>query len=239
MTENPDLQCGYIKAKFPLLYNKELWEHPAYAWTNEVGCPRVTLNFIYLALGHTDIPDSETARRYIKTISELGGKITRLDFCIDYLGILNFDAFYRLHDNKEKPIPSMHKSPSGKTVYVGKRASARMLRVYDKRGEILAKKKTDIGFDLTRIEIEIKRNWVPHYKYLFMSGQESVIVSDIQELYGLRNFCKRHKPSKPDAGGDKSDSVWRFIVRFKNVIGCAYKQDVEQFLEIIGGLQDV
>jgi len=239
MTENPGLQCGYIKAKFALVNDKEIWEHPAYIWCSTFGRPRFTLNFIYLVLGHTDIPDSETAREYIKTISELGGHITRLDFCVDYLGKLNFDAFYRLHDNKEKPIPAMWKSPEGETVYVGKRSSERMLRVYDKRAEILAKKKVDIGFDLTRVEIEIKGRMVPRYKHLFMSGQEEVIVSDIQELYGLRNFCKRHKASKPFDVRDKSDSVWGFIVRYRNVIGCAYQQDKAQFLEIIGGLRDV
>ena len=234
MTEASTLVCGYIKAKFPLIIDKELWEHPAYTWCSALKRPRVTDNFIYLTLGHADIPDSETARKYISDIAALGGKITRLDFCIDYQGILNFDAFYRLHDNKQNPTPSMNKSPTGKTVYVGKRSSARMLRVYDKRGEILSRKKVDIGFDLTRIEIEIKRNWVAHYKYLFMSGQESVIVSDIQELYGLRNFCKRRKASKPFDIQEKASSVWGFIVRYRKIIKCAFNEDTEQFLEIIG-----
>ena len=238
MTDSSLLVCGYIKAKFALVNDKELWEHPAYVWAVQVGRPRVTTKFIYLTLGHSDIPDSETAREYIKTISELRGKITRLDFCVDYLGTLNYDAFYRLHDNKQKPLPSIIKSPMGKTVYIGKRHSERMLRVYDKRGEILARKKTDIGFDLTRIEIEIKGRMVSRYKHLFMSGQEDVILSDIQELYGLRNFCKRREPSKPFDVQDKSDSVWGFIVRYRNIIGCAYQQDRAQFLEIIGGLRD-
>ena len=190
-------------------------------------------------MGHSDLPDSETARGYIAAIAAHRGKVTRLDFCIDYLGTLNYDAFYRLHDNKQKPLPSIIKSPTGQTVYIGKRHSERMLRVYDKRGEIKARKKVDIGFDITRIEIEIKGRMVPRYKHLFMSGQEEVILSDIQELYGLRNFCKRHEPSKPFDVQDKASSVWGFVTRYRKVIRCAYYDDTAQFLEIIGGLQDV
>ena len=233
------LQCGYIKVKFGYYHDMELWEIPAYKWLTKHVRPRVTENFIYGAFGHAAIPDNETAREYIREIALLGGKVTRLDFCIDYLGVLNFDAFYRLHDNGEKPHPSITKSPTGKTVYIGKRSSGRMLRVYDKRGEILFRKKVDIGFDLTRIEIEIKRNWVAFYKHMFMAHQEEIIVSDIQELYGLRNFCRRHKASKPFDIQEKASSVWGFIVRYRNVIGCAYQQDRAQFLEIIGGLRDV
>ena len=228
------LVCGYIKAKFELVNDKELWEHPAYVWAAQVGRPRVTTKFIYVSLGHSDLPDSETARKYIAAIAAHRGKVTRLDFCIDYLGTLNYDAFYRLHDNKQKPLPSIIKSPTGKTVYIGKRHSERMLRVYDKRGEIKARKKVDIGFDITRIEIEIKGRMVPRYKHLFMSGQEEVILSDIQELYGLRNFCKRRESSKPFDVQDKSDSVWGFIVRYRNIIGCAFNEDTEHFLDILG-----
>lgn len=233
------LQCGYIKAKFPLQDNKPLPEHLFYTWANEVNRPRVTSFFCYVTLGHKDIPDNETARQYINAIDDLGGKITRLDFNVDYLGVLDFDAFYELHDNGQRPTPSIVKSPSGVTVYVGKRSSARLLRVYDKRGEILARKKCDIGFDLTRIELEVKRDMIPRYKTLFLNGRLDSILSDMQKLYGLRGFCETHIAAKPTDTRDKGESLYGFVYRYRRIIRQAYVNDFEQFLSAIGVEYDV
>lgn len=229
------ITCGYIKAKFALQGDKPLVEHPAYVWALTVKQPRVTQHYVYLTLGHKDIRDNEHARRLITDIKAYGGRITRLDFSIDYCGRLDFDAFYTLHDTGARPVPGIWKTPHGVTVYVGKRSSARMLRVYDKRAEIEAKGKVDIGFDLTRIELEIKRTMVTRYCALFLSGKGDVILSDIQRLYGLRGFCESHKASKPIENRDKAESVWGFITRYKRIIGCAYREDKVEFLRIIGG----
>lgn len=233
------LQCGYIKAKFPLQDDKPLPEHMFYSWVNEIKRPRVTSFFCYISLGHNDLPDNKTAREYIGTIESVGGKITRLDFNIDYLGKLDFDAFYGLHDNDQNPTPSIVKSPTGATVYVGKRSSARLLRVYDKRGEILARKKCDIGFDITRIELEVKRGMVARYKALFLAGKTDIILSDIQTLYGLRGFCEQYPASKPVDTRDKSDSLYDFIHRYRRTIRRAYEKDLCHFLDIIGVRYDV
>ena len=235
-TENIDyVWCGYIKAKFALDPRLSLSAHAAYIWALTVGRPRVTDHFVYVALGHDAIRDNDHARELLTDIAELEGKVTRLDFNVDYLGKLNFRAFYKLHDNDIKPRPQIVHSPSGSTVYLGKRSSARMLRTYDKRGEILKKNKTDIGFDLTRIEIEIKRNMIARYRALFMSGNTLAILTDIQELYGLRNFCKRHKASKPIEQREKSTDCFAFVQRFQRIISEAYNSDMPLFLDIIGG----
>lgn len=228
------MHCGYIKAKFALRPDLALGHHASYRWVQGITRPRITTHFVYVSLGHQLLPDNETARGYIHTIKVLGGKITRVDFCIDYLGKLAFDAFYKLHDNDEKPVPSIVKTPTGITVYVGKRSSARMLRTYDKRGEIIAKTKVDIGFDMTRIELEIKRNMVNRYVALFMSGKTDMILSDIQRLYGLRGFCQLHKAVKPIENREKEDTLWNFVTRYKRIIRCAYLVDIDEFLDIIG-----
>lgn len=228
------MQCGYIKAKFALSPNLLLGEHESYKWAQTVTRPRVTTHFVYVSLGHQALPDSDTARRYIRQIAFLKGKITRIDFCIDYLGRLAFDAFYDLHDDDEKPVPSIVKSPTGTTVYVGKRSSARMLRVYDKRGEILAKKNVDIGFEVTRIELEVKRNMVERYVVLFMSGRTDNILSDIKGRYGLHGFCQSHEPARPVENREKETSLWGFVTRYKRAIQCAYLADIDEFLDIIG-----
>jgi len=236
MTEH--VYCGYIKIKFPLEPWTRLEEHPAYRWAHERGNPRITGHFIYIALGHKDIKDNAHARSLLCEIAKYGGKVTRLDFHIDYLGTLNFDAFYAIHDNNRKPTPQIVKSPNGTTVYVGRRSSARMLRVYDKQGEILAKRHINIGFALTRIELEIKRNMIKRYQALFMCGNTLQILQDIQALYGLRGFCEEHAPSKPFDVADKSNDCFAFIQRFARIIREAYLTDSTQFYEIIGVEQD-
>lgn len=232
MTEH--VYCGYIKVKFPLEPWTRLEEHASYRWSTEISTPRVTGHFIYVALGHKDIRDNAHARSLLQEIECHGGKVTRLDFHVDYQGTLDFDAFYILHDNDKRPTPSIVKSPSGVTVYVGKRSSARMLRIYDKQGEILAKKHVDIGYALTRIEIEIKRGMIQRYKTLFMDGNTLQILQDIQSLYGLQGFCESGKASKPFDVGDKSSNCFTFVHRFRRVIREAYLTDSTQFYEILG-----
>ena len=231
--DHEQMRCGYIKAKFEYVRGQALDEHDSYRWCNNITRPRVTANFIYVSLGHELLPNNDVAREYIKTIDDLGGKITRIDFCIDYLGKLAFTSFYNLHDNNQKPTPSILKSPQGTTVYVGKRSSARMLRVYDKRGEIKVKERVDIGFDLTRIELEVKRDMTSRYIALFMSGDTESILSDIQRLYGLRGFCETHQATKPLNNRKKDDSLWSFITRFKRILKCAYLTDIDEFLDIL------
>ncbi|MCK5644324.1 MAG: replication initiation factor domain-containing protein [Gammaproteobacteria bacterium] len=235
MTETIDdvMQCGYIKAKFALRKGHRLDDTPCYCWANSVTRPRTTENFIYVSFGHATLPSNEMARGYIATIQSFGGKITRLDFCIDYLGILDFDAFYELHDNDQQPTPSILKSPNGTTVYVGKRASGRLLRVYDKTAEILVKEKADIGFDMTRIEIEVKRNMIQRYLTLFMAGKTDEILADIQHRYGLHGFCESHKPVKPTHNRDKEGSLWDFVQRYKRILREAYLSDTRQFLRLL------
>ncbi len=228
------MQCGYIKAKFQVGPGGYLGESPAYRWCRTITKPRLTENFIYVSLGHSLMPSNDIARQYLRQIAFLEGKVTRLDFCVDYLGKFAFDSFYEIHDNGVSPSPCKFTSPAGATVYVGKRSSARMLRVYDKRGEILKKTKADIGFELTRFELEIKRSMLHRYLVLFMSGKTDVILADMQNLYKLHGFCSSHEISKPFDVPDKQDDVFVFVNRYKRVIKEAYVTDKQQFLDIIG-----
>jgi hypothetical protein len=116
-----------------------------------------------------------------------------------------------------------------------------MLRVYDKRGEILQRTMKaknviaiDIGFELTRFEIEIKRDMVQRYLTLFMSGKTDIILSDMQSTYKLHGFCDSHERAKPTDIPEKTDNVFNFIYRYKRIIREAFVTDKEQFLDIIG-----
>lgn len=235
MPDNIDhVQCGYIKAKFPITWGKTLKEHDCYTWVHEIARPRITPNFFYIAIGHDSIRDNGHAREILHRVSELDGKVTRLDFFVDYLGLLDFDVYYDFMDNGTRPKPREVRSPDGKSVYVGKRSSARMLRVYNKRAEVLAKKRVDIGFDITRIELEVKRDMVSQYRALFMSGNTLAILADIQKKYSLRGFCNSHETAKPLPAADKATSCFAFVQRFRRVISEAYNSDRSQFLDIIG-----
>jgi hypothetical protein len=109
-----------------------------------------------------------------------------------------------------------------------------MLRAYNKRGELLKKTKVDIGFELTRFELEIKRDMIQRYLALFMSHKTEIILSDMQSLYGLHGFCDTHQMSKPFDVPEKSDDVFEFISRYRRIIKEAYVTDKQQFLDIIG-----
>lgn len=232
--DNLQLGCGYIKLKYPIDSVGLLWECPVYHWMSELGRVRVTDHNIYLALGHDSIPDNETAKDIIMTALGKGVRITRVDFYVDYEGTFPFDAYYTLRAQNERGQATIVKSPTGKTVYVGKRSSARMLRVYDKRGEILHTKKVDIGYDVTRVELEVKRNAVDVYVDLFLRDKHDAILGDIQHRYGLSGFCKHSKPVRLDKVEPGESGALAFVTRYHDVIGRAYRAHKGEFLELIG-----
>lgn len=228
------VQCGYIKMKFVIIKDKELGQQEAYSYACTLKNPRVTRNFIYVALGHDDIRDNAHARDIIETCLAVGGRITRLDFFVDYEGTLNFDALYAILDTKQPPYPSLLKSPHGKTLYCGKRASPYLFRCYDKRKEIIHRLKVDIGYELTRLELECKRVQIAHVLTLFMSRQTSEILNIIQEKYKVRNFCKRtkmHKGALPTR--EKSDPM-AIVYRYRQAIRAAYLKSPTEFYDCIG-----
>jgi len=185
-------------------------------------------------LGHTTVRDNEHARWLIAEIEARGGHITRLDFAVDYLAPFAFDDYYDLMNDDKRPFPSVIKTPHGNTVYVGKRSSSLMLRVYDKRAEILHRTKADIGFALTRIELEVKHKMVQRYKRLFMSGQTDIILATIQHKYKLRLFTLNAEIARPTDIQEKGGDVFAFVQRYRRIIGEAYHTNKQQFLEIIG-----
>ena len=235
---NGEVLCGTIKAQFPIPKNETLWENTAYEWVQSITKPRVTGKWIYIMLGHKKIRDNEHAKEIINDIERLRGHITRLDFAVDYLGAFPFTAYYKRVDTGKRPIPSMLKSPKGVTVYVGSRESSRMLRIYDKRAEVLSRAQVDIGFELTRVELEVKNKMVGRYRNLFMSDRLDIILNDIQHVYKLELFCTTHEISKPIDIQDKSSDIFAFIQRYRNIIGAAYSIDRPLFLDIIKDKQD-
>lgn len=228
------ITCGYIKAKFPYNPDLPLPQQTAFTWAKQFQSCRITEHYIYVQFGHKTIRDNDHALDILDTIARFGGKITRIDLCVDVMGLFPYDATYDLWDTGKPPWPSLIKSPHGKTLYIGKRSSARFLRIYNKRAEILYRKKLDVGFDFYRVEIEVKRNAIPLYLALFRAGNERALVGDIAKRYKLETILGKGHKLKPTDIPDKEISCFAFIHRYKRILKEAYTTDRAQFLEIIG-----
>lgn len=228
------LTCGYIKAKFAYTPGLPLAQQNALVWAKQHPSCRVTDHFIYVQFGHTTIRDNDHALALLSQIKQLGGKVTRLDLCVDVMGLFPYEIMYELWDTGKPPWPSLIKSPHGKTLYIGKRSSARFLRIYNKRAEILYRKRLDVGFDFYRVELEIKRNAVPLYLALFKAGNESAILADIAKRYQLEPILGAGQKLKPQDVPDKETSCFAFIHRYKRIIREAFNTDAAQVFEILG-----
>lgn len=237
---------GYIKAKFAIPPHKRLVDCAFYDFLNDFSNVRVTTHFAYLTLGHETIPDNPTGRRIINDVRYLGGKITRVDFAVDVCQKFDLVGYKSAmtdiwKSNPKKPpigLPVLYDSPLGQTVYIGKRASSRMLRAYDKRAEILAKKRVDIEYDLTRFEIEVKRDRVEKYVYLFMSGNTLAILEDIAARYRLPWLVEHPKRILPREQRSVRSKPLSFVARFSKILKAAWDDDSSQFMDIIGANKD-
>jgi hypothetical protein len=192
-------------------------------------------------MGHEDIRDNDHARSTILEIKAMGGWITRLDFFVDIAEKTDLATFYEYMREIWKTKqgrnrigePSYWTSPSGDTVYVGKRASDRMLRVYDKRAEILKRKDVDIGFGLTRFECEIKRKAVHRYETLFLAGQERVIVADMAARWAIPQICDNPEKMEPLESGRELRNPMAFVRRYSAIISEAYTDAPDEFMEVV------
>lgn len=236
------MSIGYIKAQFP-----HTPDHPGLAkkvarFTSQYPTRRVTDYFTYIALGHTLLTDNDDARRIVHEIFGLGGKITRIDLAVDVCDAFDFKSYHEMMNEYYKHpefgktigLPARITSLTGDTEYIGKRSSARFFRVYDKRAEVLAKKRVDIGFDLTRFEIECKRLAVGPYLGLFMVGKTDVILADIADRYRLPWLVDHPKRILPTSDNQNKSSIFDFVYRYRRILKTAYETDKRSFLDLIG-----
>lgn len=233
---------GFLKVKFAIPDRKRYVDCAFYEYLQDFSHVRTTTHFAYLTLGHEILTDNSIGRRIISDVKHLGGKITRIDFAVDVLQKFDLVGYKEAmvevwRSNPKKPpvgLPALLDSPNGTTVYIGKRSSSRMLRAYDKRAEIKAKKRVDIGFELTRFEIEVKRERVEKYVHLFMSGNTLAILQDLAARYRLpwlTDHPKRILPKEPRSARSRPLG---FVARYKKILFDAWCEDSEQFLDIIG-----
>jgi hypothetical protein len=242
MQDTDAVSIGYIKVKFDIDPERPGLQRKVDAWTDLFETTRRTNYCIYVALGHESIRDNEHGRDIIRQATALGGKITRLDFSVDLCNDFDFITYYRClccrhrHQTMQDKIglPQLYTSPAGDTVYVGKRSSARFFRVYDKTAEIRAKKKLDIGFALTRYELECKRSAVAVYLPLFMQGRLSEIASDMAARYHLPEIAESQNRILPTESGQAKNSVWDFVARYRRILKLAWLEDKDAYLDIIG-----
>jgi len=240
--DDDTLLLGYIKAKFPILSHVTLAEEPYMDFCKQFKSMRVTGHFVYVAIGHESIPDNHIGQQLIREIESLRGKITRLDFCVDVAQRFDIEKYYNTMyavykdaDVKRRiGTPCLLTSPNGTTCYIGKRSSARMIRIYDKRAEVLYRKKVDMDMDLTRFEIEVKREQIAKYKSLYMSGNTQAIVDDMAERYALHWLSRSPNKIKPFEIPEKRSSELAFVERYKAILKRAWDHDKEQFIETIG-----
>lgn len=99
------------------------------------------------------------------------GKLSRLDIAIDDIGCSYFTCDHVINLVKSGRCVSKFRNMQilkknkisdfeelGTTIYMGSRQSEIMLRIYDKRKEIIAKTDNDVGYDWIRWELELKDN---------------------------------------------------------------------------------
>lgn len=176
------------------------------------------------------------ARDIIINARKTRGKITRIDFALDYELKVNYKRLYT-ELGLANPRHHVHEwtSKHGTTVYVGTRTSQRFLRCYNKRGEILQKQDIDVGFDWIRIELEVKKDAVLHYvdKWLVNPGD---VKADIITRYGIGQILGI------DPGGDgliavpryeKEPSCIRFVKRYNRVIREALESNIQAFFDAL------
>ena len=235
-------QLGFVRAKFALTDDKELLDIPCVQWAKQFQSFRHTENFCYITLGHSDITENEHGRELLHTIARLRGWCTRLDFCIDIEMSMDLLKYYlgqrRVYNaapkNAKPPLPQLIHSPRGNTVYVGSRRSSRMLRVYDKRAEILVKKRVDIGFDLVRVELEVKDKLVEVYRRLFLAGNTRAILDDIATRYQLEWLSEHPNRILPRETSQQKAGAMAFVVRYQKAIRRALYECPDEFRETVG-----
>lgn len=233
--------CGYIKFQWKKSESHVVWTDKFYANLRDFKSVRETDNFVYVQVGHDAIRDNNHARDIIRMVRETGGWITRLDFYIDIAEHFDIETYYTymLEQWKAKKgrerigMPIFWTSPEGDTCYIGKRSSDRMLRVYDKRNEILKRKGVDIDFDLTRYECEIKRKAVRRYETLFMAGNERAILQDMAARWALPQICDNPEKMLPLESGRGPRDPLAFVRRYRNILSEAYSDSPAEFMCII------
>lgn len=156
-----------------------------------------------------------------------GFGVTRVDFAWDAEGAWMERARLELKGAITTII-----SPTGTTLYSGSRESARFLRVYDKRAEIKARTGYDPEIELTRVELETKREVCRAYLKLYENGKRQEILGDVLTRYGLTflggNSGQRICVARPDAG-----NPLEFCQRFYKVIGRALMADPDAFMQAL------
>lgn len=125
-------------------------------------------------------------RGVINRVLEYGGRVSRIDIAVDVVdsNIVISDLWNR-YKNGHCKTPARngnyivsHGSMGGDTMYIGKRSSTRMLRIYDK-----ARQMGDAVSNWKRIELEVKKPVAQQVaKAISTEG-----VSAIPKL--IRNFC--------------------------------------------------
>jgi hypothetical protein len=156
-----------------------------------------------------------------------GFRVTRVDFAWDTMGDLMEEARLFLKGQITTII-----SPTGTTLYSGSRESARFLRVYDKTSEIKAKTGADLGFALTRVELETRREICREYLAVYEHGESTKITADVVARYGLA-FLNANPGQRICVAREDAGCPLEFVQRFYRVIGKALLANPVAFIQAV------
>jgi hypothetical protein len=156
-----------------------------------------------------------------------GFKVTRADFAWDVEGDVMEEARLFL-----KGAVTIIISPTGTTLYSGSRESARFLRIYDKASEIKAKTGADLGFALTRVELETRREICRAYLAVYEQGESAKITADVVDRYGL-TFLDANPGQRICVAREDAGCPLEFVQRFYRVIGKALVANPDMFIEAL------
>lgn len=158
------------------------------------------------------------------------GRVSRVDYAIDASITLDFDHLYNALSTRHKNVYRIQNNQGGYTICVGKRASQRFFRVYDKRQEMIDKTGIDVGCPWVRFELETKKEAVTSYAQVALVNHNA-IKGDVENRYGISlgdGDGLSIDVAKREAGDEFS-----FVERYKAVIASAFHNDPQRFIDIM------
>lgn len=170
--------------------------------------------------------------------------VTRMDCALDVVGVnlletcrshIKHGAFTCMSKSRGRPrgFVDLSKDQS-QTILLGTEKSEIQMRIYDKRQEMLDKKNIDIGVDMTRFELQLRRQRATQLFYeMIKAGPEKWALEGLGRIRGYLDF-KDFKSAKSNSGKNinraKSAKWWSLLCQSQ--IRSGWIPDVHKILDV-------